>query len=103
MSKRGKRKANTPPEVYKEQDIAQSTVFGARLVLTAATITLAETWGWPEEWIAEWTRRTMATALVITEDLDPSSQTRDELEEALNDPNRLHEYLNQRTRELEKT
>lgn len=74
MAKRGKRKLSSRPEDW-EKKIEQSTEMGAQTMLTAATITLMETWGWPEEWIVEWTKRTLATALLLVENLIPDHQT----------------------------
>ena len=102
MSGRSKRKVNTTQVIDQDKAIISSAQLGAQVMLTAATIVLMETFGWPEEWISEWTFRTMATALTILNDLEPSEEVIEGMREVMGESDELNAWLKRHKRETKK-
>jgi len=66
MAKRGHRKGS--PQLNRDDldsMITDEAMVGARLILTASAVVLANTFGWPQEWIIEWTKKTLQIGLEI--------------------------------------
>ena len=76
-----KRKSN--PQPGRDKELERANEVGAQTMLTAATIVLMETYGFPEEWITEWTQRTLATAIALVNGMDPSNETVDQIQGAI--------------------